>query len=604
MILLLLSVATAAPQPAPAEKLVMGPGRSCVILEDGTTWCWGYFDDKAHATPARLPVEDVANLTIGIRHTCALNGAGEVWCWGEHPGLSATPSKVTGLGRVVDLDGFGDLSCALSEEGAITCWGGDSGENRECGVWANTPPSWSMESWLELEVPGARDLAVGQDFVCALDAQGALVCSDTPHRNPDAPAREDLGPFEEIDAGSLTLTGRLADGRVLWWQSWTNMTLRVGVPVVPMSPVGEVLPRGASPTTGGDCHGCALVDGQVACWGENRMEQVGRRGPSFIPEPYVVVGLPPIQDVAAGFGESCAVDEEGAVWCWGRRRSWIPQRLWDPPLGNPRAPLGLWRYARQQTLQVGERVARDEQGEPMVVPALVCPVGSEAHHGRPAWAAALWRWAPRHTEAAWCEAEGVRDGPFVARGRRVETMEGSYSQGARTGPWLQWMNEASKPTVSRAYVDDVLDGVCQINYPGTTEHRVFGPKIRHTATASGGQLHGAWSLSMSGFSVAGWFEAGEPVGIWHLNGQIAEPVTEGEIAVTARDAEALLVLATNGTETWMATGPQPLLPTGVWRVVAVDVETNEAFMGKASPTAVSVEEPVPYQESCRLVPPP
>ncbi|MCB9758895.1 MAG: hypothetical protein H6739_03570 [Alphaproteobacteria bacterium] len=607
MFLLLLSVATAAPQPAPAVALEMNMGRSCAILEDGSAWCWGVFLGHLLEQPAPLPLTDITELALGIMHTCALREAGDVWCWGGlsvyRPGLSLTPTPMAGVTEIVELDGFDDLTCALSKRGEVTCWGGDSGAIRECGAYGSGPPTWSMEPWSALDVPGARALTVGQGFVCVLDLTGAMRCTDNTRGNPHREALDALGPLQGLDAGSLTLTGRLADGRVLWWYAWDYRTPNVGTALSADGEIREVLAAASSTSTGGACNGCALVDEQAICWGENGGGQAGQRGPTYLVAPRAVPMLPPVRAVAAGGRESCAIAEGGEVWCWGGRRGWIPQPVWGPPLEPSSPPPDLVEYASEQTLQAGERVDRDQHGRPMVVPALACPAGTTARHGRPDDAAALWRWKPEATEATWCEAEGVRDGPFVARGGRVETVEGAYTRGAQTGLWIQWMNKAPATTVSHRFMDGALEGVCEIAYPGTGAHWVFTPTVRHTATLSGGQLDGPWSLHLDDLHVSGQLAAGEPVGTWRVNGVDARPVAAGEITVTAGDAGPLLVLASDGAERWMAYGAPASLPRGTWDVLAVDVKTNAAFRGSVSPDSATVDlagAPVPLLESCRL----
>ena len=64
---------------------------------------------------------------------------------------------------------------------------------------------------------------------------------------------------------------------------------------------------------------CALLqDGTVACWGSDRHGQLGRGGegglfppPSATPAP--VVGLSNVTRLE----RTCAIDEDGATWCWG-----------------------------------------------------------------------------------------------------------------------------------------------------------------------------------------------------------------------------------------------------------------------------------------------
>jgi alpha-tubulin suppressor-like RCC1 family protein len=70
--------------------------------------------------------------------------------------------------------------------------------------------------------------------------------------------------------------------------------------------------------TGAD-HTCAITgDGDVQCWGRNDQGQLGSgaTGPS-VSAPQAVPGLSDVIDLAAGGDTTCALDEDGAAWCWG-----------------------------------------------------------------------------------------------------------------------------------------------------------------------------------------------------------------------------------------------------------------------------------------------
>jgi alpha-tubulin suppressor-like RCC1 family protein len=72
---------------------------------------------------------------------------------------------------------------------------------------------------------------------------------------------------------------------------------------------------------------CALAeDGAVWCWGENFAGEVGNAvtcasddnctpGPVWLPTK--VEGLPKVRHLSVGGHSSCAVDTTGRVWCWG-----------------------------------------------------------------------------------------------------------------------------------------------------------------------------------------------------------------------------------------------------------------------------------------------
>ena len=71
--------------------------------------------------------------------------------------------------------------------------------------------------------------------------------------------------------------------------------------------------------TGYAAHTCALVeDGTVWCWGHNEHGALGDGTRYDRPRPAAVPGLPPARSVAAGMGFTCAATSAGEVRCWGR----------------------------------------------------------------------------------------------------------------------------------------------------------------------------------------------------------------------------------------------------------------------------------------------
>lgn len=73
----------------------------------------------------------------------------------------------------------------------------------------------------------------------------------------------------------------------------------------------------------GAAHTCARhPDGGVSCWGRDSVGQAG--GASVNNEaaaPTRINGLAGVVDLAAGGNLSCALTDDGALWCWGQLRS-------------------------------------------------------------------------------------------------------------------------------------------------------------------------------------------------------------------------------------------------------------------------------------------
>jgi alpha-tubulin suppressor-like RCC1 family protein len=77
------------------------------------------------------------------------------------------------------------------------------------------------------------------------------------------------------------------------------------------------LPR-ATALAAGSSHTCALlVDGRVACWGDNFEGQLGTGDTRASSRPTLVPGVSGATAIAAGGDHSCALISDGTVRCWG-----------------------------------------------------------------------------------------------------------------------------------------------------------------------------------------------------------------------------------------------------------------------------------------------
>jgi hypothetical protein len=69
---------------------------------------------------------------------------------------------------------------------------------------------------------------------------------------------------------------------------------------------------------GGFLHTCALTaEGQVRCWGQNSLGQMGHEDSDVEPVSAAVPGLSGATGLGTGFGFSCALVTGGSGWCWG-----------------------------------------------------------------------------------------------------------------------------------------------------------------------------------------------------------------------------------------------------------------------------------------------
>lgn len=145
---------------------------------------------------------------------------------------------------------------------------------------------------------------------------------------PAASADNAEGDESVRDLAGLISTGHkhacaIEDGQVYCFGDgdWGQLggALSTGTPVA-ISGVNT-----ATSVAAGDTHNCALLANEtVTCWGRNFWGQLGHGGTNAgIPglsansTPAVVPGLTGVVSLAAGQHNTCAVKDDGSVWCWG-----------------------------------------------------------------------------------------------------------------------------------------------------------------------------------------------------------------------------------------------------------------------------------------------
>ncbi len=289
--------------------LAAGDRSTCAQERAGALWCWGDNRDGqvgdgagTGLTVNRYPtdvtgVDAVTGVAAGARHTCAVGGGGKVWCWGEAArgalgigaagvAVVATPREVAGVDEVVELRAAGDQTCARRAGSEVWCWG-----QREGGEPQLVPE--------EVEaLRGAAAIAVTRADVCGL-LDGRLRCLSTAGAGLGGDKLAGGGAGVCV-AGPGTQVSCVEDG---------------GPAVVRLSgPISELAFNGET--------GCAVVAGGLQCWGANERFQAATSAGAWLDEPVLVRGLAGLVDVALGPAHGCAVDRDGAAWCWGDRGAW------------------------------------------------------------------------------------------------------------------------------------------------------------------------------------------------------------------------------------------------------------------------------------------
>jgi len=190
------------PLPASAVQLsAHGLSHACAVTEERELWCWGNnergelgFAGSRHegptdrivpmsSTPLRAAIDDVIEVSTGMRLTCARTGDGEIHCCGGVARFGMV-EPLPGRGvlqpvRLPALSGLRSMSlglwhaCALDRDDNVVCWG----INQE----RQLPFDENMVAPTVIDAHGdAVSVAVGLHHTCTLTESGSLRCFGLP----------------------------------------------------------------------------------------------------------------------------------------------------------------------------------------------------------------------------------------------------------------------------------------------------------------------------------------------------------------------------------------------------------------------------------------
>jgi alpha-tubulin suppressor-like RCC1 family protein len=200
------------------------------------------------------------------------------------------------LGGTRDFTAEGFQACAVDGDGGVSCWG--SNFLGQAGAAAATTELTSATP-----VPafaGAKSIATGYATTCAaLAPSGDVVCC----------GRNDVRQAGQTTSSSCSL----------------------GPCVAPPAALGV---SGAHQVAVGRVHACAVLDtGQIGCWGQNDLGQLGEPAPdggptcvnsesdAMVPcSAQAVMVAPPsgsFIQVALTDSATCGLLDDGQVLCWG-----------------------------------------------------------------------------------------------------------------------------------------------------------------------------------------------------------------------------------------------------------------------------------------------
>ncbi len=341
---------------------------SCAIDNAGRAWCWGdnlykqagqseagvpCDNGSGRCIVRPLPVETsltFAKISAGVTHSCALTPEGVAYCWGGgyanergilgdgQMTLSAKPVAVVGGLRFKSISAGGRITCAVSTDDKGYCWGlgGTVGDGTRNDALFPVPVAGNLSF---------TSVAAGGLHACGITTAGAMWCWGSNQlgqigdgrmtglpmgtgSGPAAPVRVSTDKnFESVIAGGGHTCGVTREGDVLCWGNNHVGQLGIGAPSAPQpTPQMVVGGRGLRGLGANAVHTCALKpDGVAVCWGGNWFGAIGdgtstaqnTGSERAVPTPPITSVL--FSQIAPGGGHTCALAKDGQAWCWGDR---------------------------------------------------------------------------------------------------------------------------------------------------------------------------------------------------------------------------------------------------------------------------------------------
>ena len=311
----------------PADSISAGHEHACAVRRDGEVVCWGmsYNGQLGYGhlnivgnneRPSEVGTVEVGAkvraVRAGYKNTCAITIDHELVCWGSNSfgqlgyghtqqiGDDEVPASAgtVELGcAVLDVALVASNTCALLAGGEVRCWGrrgAPLGAGYDVGENIGDDELPLALAPVELGGP-AKALTAGTSHFCALLESGEVVCWGA-----NRAGQLGYGNLEDVgQTGTPAAAGPVA----------------IGEAVVAIS--------------AGFSTSCAIgASGGLYCWGGGRRgypDVVGLIGGELLPVDVGPIDLPgSVNGVGVGSGHTCAL-VGGEVYCWGHG--------WHGPLG-------------------------------------------------------------------------------------------------------------------------------------------------------------------------------------------------------------------------------------------------------------------------------
>lgn len=348
------------PPPDPEELLEITAGgyHTCARKRNGNVYCWGLDDSgqsgqlptatcvSAHDTCVDRPTRVYsgggftagAQIDAGFDHTCALDPAGHGYCWGSAGygqigagiyGYISEPLSVSGGLTFTSISAGMYMSCGATS-GNLYCWG--NGMPSNAGVFGRGPTPQVVYSPTGLAPIG---VSVGYQHVCAQWVSGSYRETNCWGGNSYGQSGSTPSVYALLGQGPYSVGTSVS--RVTSQAYFTCVDRPDPSPSVQCFGAnywgqlgnGQFVSNSDAQTVGGGSlalhgvstgfnHACALdANGAAYCWGNGYWGQLGQGISAVSASPVAVVGGLTFKSIAAGYQHTCAISTTNHIYCWG-----------------------------------------------------------------------------------------------------------------------------------------------------------------------------------------------------------------------------------------------------------------------------------------------
>ena len=335
-----------------------GSHHTCALDSAGRAYCWGVGTDAQLGDGSRLssskPVRvrgtgpqglELRTISAGDNHTCAVSFARRVACWGGNRDHQASDrdrdvirtADVVGAMTARNVSAGHEYTCAVDVARTAHCWGSNLKKTLGVGGYRDRAVPTPVDTNGVMDGVQIRSVSTGIWNACALDTDGISYCwgfdadwmyEDTPSSTerallvdqaPSLMQGEEVNTLTSsgVDLCIITESQRLicADN-----YEWTPEE------IPDLGDFNEIptdaIPNGEGMVSVSGQFGthCLLTDvGAAYCWGQSGLgSDVGYSATPVAVDASGLLNGKTLVDVATSQSHSCAIDDAGLAYCWGR----------------------------------------------------------------------------------------------------------------------------------------------------------------------------------------------------------------------------------------------------------------------------------------------